>query len=83
MGDLTVTKNIQLVDNKVLTCPRCHSTEFTNVDCGPDTYEDDIFYISHICIGCKLWWNGWDGKWLVGCETYGESLDAMEYLWQK
>jgi len=27
-------------------CPRCGGIEFRELDCGPDTYDDDITYTS-------------------------------------
>jgi ribosomal protein S27AE len=63
----------------VLTCPRCGSTRFREVDCGPDTYEDDIFYISQVCTNCGLWLSGWTDRWLVDVESWRDEEDAKEY----
>jgi hypothetical protein len=45
-----------------MKCPRCKCTEFKEIDCGPDSYEDDIFYTSYICKDCGLYYSGWTDK---------------------
>lgn len=62
-----------------LICPRCHSVIFREVDCGPDTYEDDISYTSDVCVICGLWKSGWTGKWLVGVVTWTDEEHAQEF----
>lgn len=52
-------------------CPRCGGTEFSEHDRGPDSYDDDIFYISEKCLKCGLWLDGWTHEWF-------ESEDAMD-----
>jgi hypothetical protein len=60
-------------------CPRCGSSDFREVDCGPDSYEDDIAYSSDICNSCGLWHSGWTGKWLVDVKSWVEEEEAEEY----
>lgn len=62
-----------------MECPRCKSTEFREVDCGPDGYDDDIFYTSEVCQQCGLWLDGWTEKWYVGIEFWQEVEDAGVY----
>lgn len=62
-----------------LVCPRCGGTEFYDHDCGPDSYEDDIFYLSYSCKDCKLWYDGWSHKWLIDCEGWIAAEDCEEY----
>jgi hypothetical protein len=61
------------------TCPRCGGTEFRQLDCGPDSYEDDRFWFSYQCRACELWWDGWEDKWLVDCKTWLEACTARVY----
>ena len=63
----------------MLICPRCGNTDFVEVDCGPDSYDDDIFYISDICTSCNLWHSGWTDMWLVDVENWKDEEDAEEY----
>lgn len=63
-----------------MICPRCQGTSFTEHDCGPDSYEDDIFYISESCDGCGLWYDGWRNKWLIDVASWTEAEDAKEFL---
>ena len=60
-------------------CPRCESEDFKEIDCGPDTYEDDISYTSEICKKCGLYHSGWTDKWLVDCEGWRDEEDAKEF----
>jgi len=60
-------------------CPRCGGTEFREIDCGPDGYDDDITYTSEICRACCLYHSGWTDKWFVDCETWTDEEDAEEY----
>lgn len=62
-----------------MQCPRCKGEKFTEKDCGPDSYEDDIFYISYVCDGCKLYNSGWTDKWLIDCEYWQDEEDAEEF----
>ncbi len=62
-----------------MQCPRCKTEQFKEIDCGPDSYEDDIFYISYICIKCGLYNSGWTDKWLIECSSWIEEEDAEEY----
>lgn len=41
-----------------MKCPRCGCEDFKEVDCGPDSWEDDISYTSEICKQCGLWYYG-------------------------
>ncbi len=66
--------------NDTLQCPRCGGTDFTEHDCGPDSYDDDIFYISESCNRCGLWHDGWTDRWLVDVESWIDEEDAEEYL---
>lgn len=58
--------------SKPKECPHCKGFVFREVDCGPDTYEDDISYLSYECAACKLWFDGWQGKWLLGIDSEEE-----------
>jgi hypothetical protein len=60
-------------------CPRCGNDKFNEVDCGPDSYDDDIFYISYICKQCGLYNSGWTDKWLIDCECWQDEEEAKEY----
>jgi hypothetical protein len=60
-------------------CPRCGGTEFKEVDCGPDSREDDISYTSEICKSCGLWHDGWIDKWLIDCEHWQDAGTCEEY----
>lgn len=60
-------------------CPRCESTEFVELDCGPDSYDDDIAYTSYKCKKCGLWYDGWVDKWFVNVDYWQEVEDAEEY----
>jgi hypothetical protein len=62
-----------------MECPRCGGIEFAQVDCGPDSYDDDIFYISDVCKKCGLWHDGWDDKWYANVESWREVEDADEW----
>lgn len=69
-----------------LVCPRCHSTDLYERDCGPDSYDDDISYTSYICKNCGLWYDGWVDKWLiykdgsnVECWQDTEDDDVIEF----
>lgn len=62
------------------TCPRCGSHDFTELDCGPDGWDDDITYISLQCNICGLWYDGWVDKWLVDCDSWQDSEDCQEYI---
>jgi ribosomal protein S27AE len=58
------------VNTEPLTCPRCHGTDFTEIDCGPDSDDDDITYMSfiytnHLCQRCGLFHEAWDDKWYL------------------
>lgn len=61
-------------------CPRCNGNDFRQVECGPDSYEDDIFYMSTICNNCGLYYSGWTGKWLVDVEGWRDEEDAEEFI---
>jgi hypothetical protein len=73
-------KRVRAVGDVGLTCPRCGGKDFVEVDCGPDSYDDDIFYISQICQKCKLWHSGWTDKWLIDCTTWQDEEDAKEFV---
>jgi len=60
-------------------CPRCGGTKFTEHDCGPDSYEDDIFYLSYSCDNCGLWYDGWDDAWYIDVEHWQDVENAKEY----
>lgn len=65
--------------DKALKCPRCGGTQFRELDCGPDSYDDDIVYVSQVCIGCGLYHSGWTDKWLIDCASWRDEDDAKEY----
>ncbi len=44
-------------------CPRCGKQDYSDVDCGPDGWDDDIAYTSQVCTGCKLFYDGWVDNW--------------------
>jgi len=60
-------------------CPRCGSTEFLDLDCGPDTWDDDVTYISYKCEKCGLWYDGWHNKWYINVDSWQEVEEAEEY----
>jgi hypothetical protein len=60
-------------------CPRCKSKDFREVDCGPDSWDDDIAYTSEICQKCGLYLSGWTDKWLIDCESWIEEETSEEY----
>lgn len=60
-------------------CPRCGCEEFEEHDCGPDNWDDDIFYLSYACKRCGLWYSGWTNKWLINCESWRDEEDAEEF----
>ena len=62
-----------------LKCPRCGSTEFYEMDCGPDGYEDDITWTSEVCTKCGLWHSGWTDKWLIDVEDWIDEEYAEEF----
>ena len=62
-----------------MICPRCKGTEFKEIDCGPDGYEDDIFYLSDICKKCGLYFSGWTNKWYIDCDNWTDEEDSEEY----
>ena len=64
---------------KPCVCPRCGGTEFEEIECGPDTWEDDVFYISYRCKKCGLWYDGWTEKWYVDVDSWMDVEDAQEY----
>lgn len=43
-------------------CPRCGS-QTKELDRGPDTYDDDITYTSHLCEVCGVIYHGWFDMW--------------------
>ena len=62
-----------------MNCPRCNGEKFREIDCGPDSYEDDISYVSELCEKCGLYHSGWTGKWLIDCENWIDEEDAEEF----
>lgn len=62
-----------------MKCPRCNNTKFNEIDCGPDSYEDDITYISEICTKCDLYLSGWTNKWLINCDNWRDEDGAEEF----
>lgn len=62
-----------------LTCPRCNSVKFEHIDCGADSYDDDISYTSSICTACGLYHDGWHDRWLLNCAGCGGEEFATEY----
>lgn len=65
--------------HKDLICPRCGGREFIEHECGPDTYEDDVAWISYTCKNCRLRYAGWREVWVDNCETWQEEEDAVEW----
>lgn len=45
-------------------CPRC-GTDTTEIDEGPDSWDDDITWISYQCQNqeCGLKYHGWHNQW--------------------
>lgn len=64
---------------RVLVCPRCGGTDFREIDCGPDGYEDDIVYSSDICTSCGLYHSGWSLLWLIDCDNWQDEDGATEF----
>ncbi len=62
-----------------MVCPRCSGTEFSEVDCGPDGYDDDITYTSDICKRCELWYDGWVYEWFVDVSNWRDVEGAERY----
>lgn len=62
-----------------LTCPRCGGTNFRELECGYDTYEDDRTWMADICTACGLYYSGWLDMWLTDCESWGEEDTAKEF----
>jgi hypothetical protein len=60
-------------------CPRCNGIEFSEYDCGPDGYDDDITWTSCKCKGCQLWYSGWTDKWYTDVDSWPEEEDGTEY----
>lgn len=65
---------------ETMICPRCGNTEFEELFSGPDSYEDDVTWMSYICTQCRLYYSSWTDKWYVDCETWQDEEDAEEYL---
>lgn len=65
----------------MICCPRCGNTRFDEIDCGPDSYEDDIFYISYRCTECGLWLDGWSNEWYADIEDWKDTENAKP--WRK
>lgn len=62
-------------------CPRCGSTDITSdIDCGPDSWDDDIYYHSEKCNQCGLWHDGWDDKFYIDVDNWRETEYAEEYV---
>jgi C4-type Zn-finger protein len=53
-------------------CPRCKGTDFREVDCGQDSYDDDITWTDTICNTCGLRHDGWNEKWYTDIEERTE-----------
>lgn len=51
-------------------CPRCGGTDFEERSCGRDTWDDDLTWISYICLGCELWYSGFTCVWLIDCDSW-------------
>jgi len=49
-------------DTARLICPRCGGETY-QIDDGPDGYDDDITYVSHVCDKCGLKFDGWYDRW--------------------
>lgn len=62
-----------------LVCPRCGNTTFTELDCGPDSYDDDVTWTSYVCTKCELWYSDWTEKWLVDCTSWRDESTSEEY----
>ena len=62
-----------------LICPRCGSSDFDEIDCGPDSYEDDIAYESYRCQKCSLWYDGWGDKWFDNINSWQDVEGAEEW----
>ncbi len=62
-----------------MICPRCKGTEFEEIDCGPDGWDDDITYTSEKCTQCGLWHDGWDENWYIDVDSWVEVEVAEIY----
>jgi len=58
------------------SCPKCGKQDYSEHDCGPDSWDDDIAWTSYRCKGCSLWYDGWSGKWYEDIEAW---QDVDEY----
>ena len=66
-----------------ILCPRCHSKEFAEIDCGEDTYDFDLVYMSERCKVCGLWHDGWCDNWYIDVESWRDIEDAEIYCLNK
>ena len=60
-------------------CPRCGGSVFREIDCGPDSWDDDVSYTSFICKDCGLYYSGWTQKWLIDCENWTDEDRCEEF----
>lgn len=60
-------------------CPRCGGTVFTEHDCGPDSYDDDVTWAAWSCNTCGLWYSGWSDTWYVDVEWCQDEEDAEAF----
>ena len=70
---------MKLAEIEICKCPRCGSSEFEEIWCGPDSYDDDITYTSYQCKKCGLWYDGWVDKWFIDVDHWQEVENAEEY----
>jgi transcription elongation factor Elf1 len=62
-----------------LKCLRCGNEIFEEIDCGFDSYDNDISYSSYKCKNCGLWFDGWMKKWFIDVDFWQEIESAKEY----
>lgn len=71
-----------MMRDDTFACPRCGGTDFDELHCGPDSYENDITYQADRCKTCDLVYSGWTDRWYEadGCpDGYGvEEWQATE-----
>lgn len=65
--------------DEIRHCPKCDNTKFNEHECGADTYDDDVYYISFSCTKCGLWFDGWSGKWFEGVDNWRDTEDKESF----
>ena len=48
-------------------CPKC-GKDMIELDGGPDSYDDDISWVSDYCEDCRYGHHGWTDEWIEDCD---------------